>query len=607
MRAACTGDIMIRTILIGAGLQALSFHSAAAEPGALPATEISAEDTIIVTATRNPENINDVIVPVRVISRADIELSLANDIAELLRFEAGFDIGRNGGPGQATSLFLRGTDSNHTLVMVDGVRINPGTLGGAALQNISPDMIEQIEIVKGARSALYGTDAIGGVINIITRRSASANFELGLQSGSFNTRSANLSAGNHGGGGDYGITINWQDTDGYPPRTDSDIERGYDNLSLNLYGARRVGSSEIGFRHWQASGNVEYLDFFLSPVDQDFKNSTSAIQVDTAVGNNGSSKAILAYMIDDIEQSQSPDFVESSRVSLDWQYAHALDRHTLTGGLYLFEENAESLSFGSGFDEDTRVGAVYVQDQIDFDRQRAFLALRFTDHESSGNQVTWNAEYAFDLGDAWTLGAGIGHAFRAPDATDRFGFGGTPDLDAETADNLTATLKFAPAGPHRIELEYYRDDIDDLIEFDFSTFTLQNIDQASIRGTEVTYEYSGPSFSLRAELLSQRADNTTTGTRLLRRAEKTATLQYTQRIGMHRLGVSLLATGDREDFGGAVLDSYVLVNLTGQLQISPHWRLNTRVENLFDTSYETAEGYRMQELSGFLELTYGWR
>jgi vitamin B12 transporter len=312
-------------------------------------------------------------------------------------------------------------------------------------------------------------------------------------------------------------------------------------------------------------------------------------------------------MIDDIEQSQSPDFVESSRVSLDWQYAHALDRHTLTGGLYLFEENAESLSFGSGFDEDTRVGAVYVQDQIDFDRQRAFLALRFTDHESSGNQVTWNAEYAFDLGDAWTLGAGIGHAFRAPDATDRFGFGGTPDLDAETADNLTATLKFAPAGPHRIELEYYRDDIDDLIEFDFSTFTLQNIDQASIRGTEVTYEYSGPSFSLRAELLSQRADNTTTGTRLLRRAEKTATLQYTQRIGMHRLGVSLLATGDREDFGGAVLDSYVLVNLTGQLQISPHWRLNTRVENLFDTSYETAEGYRMQELSCFLELTYGWR
>ncbi|MDH3908956.1 MAG: TonB-dependent receptor plug domain-containing protein, partial [Gammaproteobacteria bacterium] len=132
------------------------------------ASDISPSDTIIVTATRTEIPLEQATVPVRVITRDDIELSLATDLAELLRFEAGIDIGRNGGPGQATSFFMRGTESNHTLVLIDGVRMNPGTIGGAAIQHISPEVIERVEIVKGARSALFGTDAIGGVINIIT-------------------------------------------------------------------------------------------------------------------------------------------------------------------------------------------------------------------------------------------------------------------------------------------------------------------------------------------------------------------------------------------------------------------------------------------------------
>jgi len=103
-------------------------------------------ETIIVTATRTEIPLADAVVPVEVITRDDIDLSLASDLAELLRFEAGIDIGRNGGPGQATSVFLRGTESNHTLVLIDGVRMNPGTIGGAAIQNIAPEMIERVEI-----------------------------------------------------------------------------------------------------------------------------------------------------------------------------------------------------------------------------------------------------------------------------------------------------------------------------------------------------------------------------------------------------------------------------------------------------------------------------
>jgi len=601
VRGARNGDIMNTAKLFIVTLL-LTFTSPL-----LLAADISASDTIIVSATRTEIPLDDAIVPVKVITRADIELSLATDLAELLRFEAGIDIGRNGGPGQATSIFLRGTESNHTLVLIDGVRVNPGTLGGAAVQHIAPEIIERVEIVKGARSALYGTDAIGGVINIITRQADSPYVEAGLGAGSFNSQTGHVSAGTRSDAGEVSASINWLETDGYAPRVDSDIETGYDNLTLSLSAARQFGSSEIGIRHWQTEGNVEYLDFFLAPLDQDFKNAATALQIDSRILGQGNSKFIVSHIVDEIQQNQSPDFVKSTRISLDWQYTHALENHTLTGGIYVVDENASSLSFGTGFDEDTDIRALFVQDQFKYGRHGAFVALRFTDHETFGNQTTWNAEYAFDLNDNWTLNTGIGRAFRAPDATDRFGFGGNPDLNPELADSAQIGLRYAPGTRHEFDIEFYANDIEDLIEFDFATFTLVNIGKAEIRGVQLGYEYTGDSFTLRTEVVEQRADNATTDTRLLRRAEQSATISYTQNIGPHRLGLAILASGDRKDFGDRTLAGYVIVNLTGQIQLGDAWQLNARIENLFDTEYQTAADYRMQELSGFVELKYRWR
>jgi vitamin B12 transporter len=571
------------------------------------AADISPSDTIIVTATRTEIPLEHATVPVRVITRDDIELSLATDLAELLRFEAGIDIGRNGGPGQATSMFLRGTESNHVLVLIDGVRMNPGTLGGAAIQHISPEVIERVEIVKGARSALFGTDAIGGVINIITRRAEETSVEAGAGAGSFDSRSAFISAGTRRSDNQFGITVDWQDSEGYPPRVESDIDRGYDNLTFNAYASRDIGRGEIGVRHWQAEGTVEYLDFFLAPVDQDFRNSTTAFEFDKQLGENGTSKLILAYMQDHIEQNQSDDFGESDRLSIDWQYTHAFSEHTVTGGLFAMDEEASTLSFGSGFDEDTEVRAVFVQDQWTRNRHRAFLALRLTDHGSFGTETTYNAEYAYELSDAWTLRGGLGRAFRAPDATDRFGFGGNPDLDPELADEYQLGLRYRPGNRHSVDLELYANDIEDLIEFDFETFTLVNIDAAEIRGAQLGYEYRGDTFVLRSELLKQQADNRTTGARLLRRAEESLTVSYVQNIRDHRVGVSVLASGDREDFGGVRLAGYVIANLTGQLTLSKAWQLNARIENVFDTDYQTAANFRMPERSTFVEIKYRWQ
>ena len=575
------------------------------------AQNVAPKDTIIVTATRTEISVNDAIVPVTVITRDQIEQSLAMDLAELLRFEAGIDIGRNGGPGQATSVFLRGTESNHTLVLMDGVRINPGTIGGAAIQNIAPEVIDRIEIVKGARSSLFGTDAIGGVVNIITRRSTHSYAEGSVGGGSFNTSSGFVSGGSRSENGEFGVSLNWQDSDGFPVRTGSDLDRGYENLSANFYLRRQMGSNDISIRHWQAEGNVEYLDFFLAPLDQDFRNASTAIDVLTPVGDRAQSKLLLSHMIDDIVQNQSDDFVESRRTSLDWQYSFTAGNHTLLGGLYLVDETASTLSFGSGFQEDTSVKAVFAEDQWSSGRHQTLLAFRLTDHETIGNEPTWNAEYAFDLNDQWTINAGLGRAFHAPDATDRYGFGGNPALLPEVADEIQMGLRFYPGHRHKFSLELYRNDIEDLIEFECDPVTFicvaRNVAQAEIRGAQIAYEYRGDGIGLRANLVKQQADNATDGVRLLRRAEESLTINLTKDIGRHRVGLSVLASGDREDFGGVVLGSYVLANLTGQIALGNRWQVNARVENLLDEEYETAAGFPMQERSGFLELKYSWQ
>ena len=565
------------------------------------------DDNIIVTATRSPIPVTEAIVPVTVITRQDIEQSMASDLAELLRFEAGLDMGRHGGPGQSTSVFLRGTESNHTLVLMDGVRINPGTVGGAAVQNIAPEMIERIEIVKGARSALFGTDAIGGVINIITRRSDRLFVEGGIGGGSFDTRSGSFAAGKRSENADAGIALNWQDTKGFPSSTASDIDRGFENLSANIYAGKRVGSSYVSVRHWRAAGTTEYFDFFLAPLDQDFRNESTAAELQTDFSENLNSKLVLSHIVDEITQNQSGEFVESARNALDWQLSLERGNHRWTGGVYLVEEDAESFAFGAGFDEDTTVKAVFLEDQWNADRHGVFLAIRLTDHESFSNHTSWNAEYSFSFNDRWTLNAGLGHAFRAPDATDRFGFGGRPDLDPETADEAQVGLRFRPSARHSLELGLYRNNIDDLIEFDLSSFELRNIAEAKIRGAQLAWEYDGDIWSARTTVVKQKADNGADGSRLFRRAEESVAVSLTRNIGDHRLGLSVLASGDRVDVGEAPLGGYVLADLTAQLALGANWRLNARVENLLDTQYETAAGYRMQERSAFVDLRFAWR
>ena len=230
-------------------IAALFGAAAFLSPLSLAANSEPLEETVV-TATRTPEPVDSLAASVIVITREDIERSLALDIGSLLAQHAGLEVARNGGPGQAASLFVRGTNSDHTLVMVDGVRINPGTIGGAAIHNIAPDTVERVEIVKGARSSLWGSDAIGGVVNIFTRAATAQGIGLSVAGGRYGNRSVQLDGGVHlADRGSVGFAFGQINSDGFPPLRTSNEDRGFRNRSVNLAGQYRAFMRPWTHRH----------------------------------------------------------------------------------------------------------------------------------------------------------------------------------------------------------------------------------------------------------------------------------------------------------------------------------------------------------------------
>jgi len=573
-------------------------------------------EPVVVTATRTASPAHEVLASVDVISREELLRQPAADLGDLLRMRAGVEVARLGGPGQQTSLFLRGTESNHVLVLVDGVRINPGTIGSAAIQNIAPELIERVEIVKGPRSALYGSDALGGVINVITRRGTMNGTSFQAGAGSYDTRNASFNTGIGGARGDASLGVSWLDSEGFPTRAGDASDRGYDNLSLTAAARTGLAGVELGLHAWHASGTSEYSDFFVTPVDQDFENSAFALTAGFRPSESWESRFMLARALDELEQNQAPDFLRTRRWQLDWQNDIAVaENHALTAGLIWQGEDADAESFGLPYSANTSTRQLYVQDQASFGAQQLLLAAGYTDHETFGGHLTWNAEIGFALGDATMLTLAAGAAFRAPDATDLYGFGGNASLDPESSRSYEAGLRHDTAGGQRLSLTLFRNEIDDLIQFvvtDFETFEGENrnVERARIDGLEAAWRYDGERWAARASATLQDPRDAVTDARLLRRARENITLGAVRRIGRHEVAVDLLYAGDRKDFGfpaPVTMPAYWLANLSARLAVNERWTMLARMENLLDEDYELARGFNTMGRSLFVAVRHQFR
>jgi vitamin B12 transporter len=589
------------------------------------------EETVI-TATRTPVALDALDAPVIVITRQDIERSLASDVSEILQAQAGLEVARNGGPGQTTSLFTRGTESNHTVVLIDGVRVNPGTIGGAALQNIAPESLERIEIVKGPRSSLYGTEAIGGVVQLFTRGAAKRDgVSSGATFGSLDTRQlfgdAAFSAGEdfH-----FGVGGGYAESAGMPTFEDDDVDRGWRNVTGRLNAEYDITDAfTIRGRAFYAGGRTEYSTQTFSvppyaPVSQDFENSVYSAEADYQGSDGLGVRATVSQMRDLIDQNQANflntpenplDFAHTRRNTIDVQAdLRELHGHAFSVGAQFSDENTDALSFGTAFDENTTVLQGFVQDQFIIDKLSSRLALGFVDHDTFGSEVTWNAEFGISAGKGTRVSLSGGKAFRAPDSTDRFGFGGNPDLQPEVSKQLEISVRQQLGEHHQLTLSAFDNRIDDLINYvitDFETFEgqNQNIDRAKIKGVELGYRFVSEGWSARAELTLQDPRDQTTDERLLRRSREALSIAVNRDVGKLDLGVDVAAYGNRKDFGfpeNITLDSYALLNGTVRYRATGALTVQGRIENALDENYTLAEGYRTEGRSYTIGVRYSF-
>ncbi|SFF51435.1 vitamin B12 transporter [Fontimonas thermophila] len=585
----------------------------AAAPAFAWAQDPTPLDPIVVTATGAETRLSALSTNMLVITREDIERAQAFDIADLLQFYAGLEIERSGGPGQLAFVRIRGGETDHTLILIDGVRANPAT-GAPALERLSPAMIERIEIIKGPRSTLYGSDAVAGVINIVTRQGTSSSADLRLRAGTHATREGVADLRYADTDKRFALGIGQIRSDGIPVCSDGGMPRGFDRTSVNFNGSLTRGETLFSLRAYDNRGNTEYVDFCgpfgNNPLDQDFKQQMLAVELDTHPLPSWRLRTTISRLKDDLQQNQSDDYIRTMRPQIELDNQIELPAGTLGLRASAAEEDASVLIFGTPIEENRELYALRLQYQLALTRQRLLLAAAWDDHDNFGSKTTWTAEYGLDLWRGGELLAAAGTGFRAPNVFERFtGFGGNPDLKPESSRNVELGLRQRLGAYQLVDVRLFRTDTDDLIAF----IGGQNRNVPSYRneGVDLSYRLELEPWSLTLTGLWQDPVNRDTGQALQRRARRTAGLKLARQFGAHSAGIDVGASSSRPDTdfstfpaSTVTVGGYALVGAHAKLRLSPQWQLRARLDNLLDKQYQTVYGYRQDGAAGYLMLQF---
>ncbi|MEO6173318.1 MAG: TonB-dependent receptor, partial [Arenimonas sp.] len=370
-------------------------------------------DAVQVTGNRSELAIKKSLAAVTVITRAEIEQSQAPDVADLLSQQTGFDITRSGGAGSLVSIFTRGSNSNHTLILIDGVRVNTAMQGSFDISNLPIALIERIEIVRGPRAALWGSDAIGGVIQIFTRK---AKQFVELRAGSYGRAEvdAGFSVGdeenNFGAVLGYGRLSGFSATNSAAWGFDLDND-GYRNRHLLLRGQAALGNQRLSAFALAIKADVE---FDQGETDQDVRQIGLNLSGDISDRWQHSLSLSRSY-----EKLDTPDYDNifgSRRLSLDWVNTIDLnEQNRLNLGVNWSRENGYNEDFGSTtIDQTRRNTGLFASWYGDFSVNRFELAVRHDDNSQFGNKTTAQAAWGIQFNDDLRLRASWGQGFRAP-------------------------------------------------------------------------------------------------------------------------------------------------------------------------------------------------
>lgn len=592
-------------------------------------------DEVVVTANRTPVPVRDVIAPVEVVDREDIVRSQARSLPELLRGRAGISIGNQGGLGKLTSVFVRGAESDHVLVLVDGVRIGSVTSGQAALQDLPLELIERIEIVRGPRSSLYGSEAIGGVIQIFTRRDAGAvTPRLAIGTGSHDTHEASAGVGGRVGRGWFGADYAWTQSEGI------DACRGfYNGLTNTGAGCFTNEPDRDGYERESVSlrAGVELADAWTleahalraeaeNEYDGSFTNYSEVVQqvvggsVNWAPNETVSVKLTAGRNVDASDNSLNGvppiGYFDTDRDSATLQ-ANVLvtANHLVSAGFDWLDDGVESSTPYENRNTGLLVRersnrAVFAQYLGDFGALDLQASARSDDNEQFGEHTSGNLALGFALAPQWRVSAGVGTAFKSPTFNELyfpFGFG-NPELDPERSRTIEAGIAWIGerAG---VRLDAYRSKVEDLIAYNAAEFTVDNIDSALLRGAELTADATFGEWTANASYSVVDTENRSamnTGLDLPRRAGESARIELDREFGALRLGLTATGEGARyDDFLNARrVPGHGQLDVRAEYAFNADWRLQARVANVFDNSYETVAFYNQPGRTWFVTLRY---
>jgi len=598
----------IRARAVGIALPALSIYNLLCSTAIAQSTPTQ----VVVTASRTEQILTDVLPHTTVLGRDAIEQSQLTDLSSLLAREAGFQFTQSGGRGSQSTSFLRGAASLQVLVLVDGVPMSKqDTTGAVSLEHIMLDQVERIEIVRGNVSAIYGSGALGGVIQVFTRQGqAGQTFFATAETGSLGTSRLNM--GTQGKNGAFGYAVSWGSlsTRGINAAKLSQTQNanadadGYRNENHSIHLSYELSPEhKLGLRSTHFNGRFDYdvAGSFASPTD--VHRGTTRIDSHTVYWSARLNPAWTSRLnYSDAKERNTTDTVGG--------YSFTTQAETRTQLLsWTHQVNLQSVVLSAGVDHQTQGIQAGMDGVTDLTRQRsanAFyggLVYAQSVHSAQFNvrhdrveglagkdSVYWG--YGFDMNSQWKLIASHSTAFNVPPLGYLFDpYSGNPNLRQETATTSEVGVQWA-SGAHRLRATLFDTRTKDLLLYDMSTWQFSNVSSVKNRGLETSYSGRINATDLRASLTLQDPVNEATGLQLVRRAKTLASASVTQAFGMLALGSSIRYTGARPDIEGKPgLSNYVLLDLTARYALTRDWTLFGRIENATDSPYQTAFGY----------------
>ena len=588
-------------------------------------------EEVIVTATRTPVALVDSLASVTAVSREQLDIRQPLELTDVLRQLPSLELGRNGGPGSTTALFTRGTSGDHTLILVDGMRMSSATSGGTSFQFLNPDQIERVEVVRGAYSSLYGSEAIGGVVQVFTRDgSASTGSYISAAAGSHNLRKTAIGTSGNTGNLRYGVHASYLDTDGInnqeaDPHSDKD---GYRNKSINAsVGYSFDNGADLSLRFLESNNRTDYDNTFDA---SELPYSDSWLQ---NISLNGAlpvtdfwlSQLSLGLSTDDSDNydgvsGRNLGHFRTRRQQLLWQNDFTIaEDHIITVGYDYYEDKVKSSNVyvdDAGKPVKTRDNdAVFAQYQGNWSFVDLVLGVREEDNEDFGSHTSGNVSLGFRLDDSHRLVVTWAEGFKAPTFNDLYWpaspwDAGNPDLLPEESENVEVSLRGNYDHWHWA-LSYFENDVDNLIAWapgDDFVWRPYNVNNAEIEGAELVVGTALAGWDLNASYTYLEPRDANSGNLLTRRSRNNLTLNADTRFGdLLRFGVSVKSQGKRYNNAANTqeLGGYTTLGLRLGVQITPSLEANLKADNLLDKNYQLASGYNQEGRTWLLGVT--WR